>query len=221
MKAKRETGRSTRGEATRSRILRAARKVLAEEGIDRFTTRRVAGIAGVSHGMCHYHFKDKRDLILALVEDARSDWVEPLERIVAGPGTAEARARRVIAWMGEPATIEVMRVHLALFWFALRDELVRARLAGEYARWRLPFVILFRELAEELRLEDLQARSIGEAFASAADGLVQQQSLEPDLATSEILTGLFERIVGSPPPRTAAPPKRSGRDGQRDSRKRR
>ena len=60
----------------RNRILDAARGVLAEEGMEGFTTRRVAARAGISHGMCHYHFADKRALVLALVEHARSDWVE-------------------------------------------------------------------------------------------------------------------------------------------------
>lgn len=192
-------GRSAKGERTRNRILEAARRVLAEEGIDRFTTRRVAEMAGVSHGMCHYHFKDKRDLTLALVEHARRDWVEPLERIVKGPGSAQDRTQKVISWMAEPATIEVMRVHLALFWFALRDELVRARLADEYGRWRRPFVALFRELADELGLQDLDPEALGEGFASAADGLVQQQSLDPDIDTDRILTSLLERVVGRPP----------------------
>lgn len=219
-----ERARSARGEQTRNRILEAARRVLAEEGIERFTTRRVAEVAGVSHGMCHYHFQDKRDLTLALIEHARQDWVEPLERIVNGPGSADGRARKVISWMAEPATIEVMRVHLALFWFALTDERVRARLAAEYARWRLPFVTLFREVAGELSLKSFDARRVGEAFASAADGLVQQQSLEPDLPTRELLEGLYERLVaggrrggpGAPrAPAPGAPPR------QRSSSKRR
>jgi AcrR family transcriptional regulator len=51
--------RSPKGLDTRNRILDAARGVLAEEGIEGFTTRRVAARAGISHGMCHYHFADK------------------------------------------------------------------------------------------------------------------------------------------------------------------
>jgi AcrR family transcriptional regulator len=188
-------GRAAKAAETRSRILRAARRVLAEEGIERFTTRRVAAAAGVSHGMCHYHFEDKRDLTMALMEDARRDWVEPLERIVGGSGTAEERARRVITWMAEPATSEVMRVHSALYVFALGDETARTRLAAEYARWRLPFVTLFEGLAEELQLRELNPRQLGEAFAAAADGLVEQQALQPDLPTLDILTELLERLI--------------------------
>jgi AcrR family transcriptional regulator len=188
--------KTARAADTRARILDAARRVLAEEGLDRFTTRRVAAVAGVSHGMCHYHFRDKRDLTLALIESARQDWVEPLERIVGGTSPAEDRARAMVAWMAEPATIDVMRVHSALFWFALGDETIRARLAAEYARWRLPFVTLFRELAGERGITSFDARDVGESFAAAADGLVQQQALDPQLPTAEILTGLLERILG-------------------------
>jgi len=65
------SSRVLQGMHTRERILEAARRVLAEGGSDRFTTRRVAQLAGVSHGMCHYHFRDKRDLILAVLVHAR------------------------------------------------------------------------------------------------------------------------------------------------------
>jgi AcrR family transcriptional regulator len=146
--------------------------------------------------MVHYHFQDKRDLVLALIVHARRDWVEPLEELVDGPGTAEQRMRAVIAWMAEPQTTDVMRVHQTLFVFALGDDLVRQRLAAEFARWRAPFAELFAQLADELELESFDARRVGEAFAAAADALVQEQSLDPELPTERMLGELFDRIVG-------------------------
>jgi AcrR family transcriptional regulator len=148
--------------------------------------------------MVHYHFTDKRELALALIVHARRDWVEPLEELVDGPGTAEKRMRAVIAWIAEPATLETMRVHQSLFVLALQDDAVRERLGGEFARWRAPFVALFRELGGELGLEGFDAASVGEAFAVAADGLVQQQSLDPHLPTARVLTRTFEQLVGRP-----------------------
>lgn len=192
------TNRTTRAAETRARILDAARRVLAEEGLERFTTRRVADLADVSHGMVHYHFQDKRELALALLVHARRDWVEPLEELVDGPGKAEKRMREVIAWIAEPATIETMRVHQSLFVLALQDEAIRERLASEFARWRAPFVTLFRQVAEELGLDGFDASSVGEAFAVAADGLVQQQSLEPGLPTARVLGRTFEQLVKTP-----------------------
>jgi len=195
--ASRPSRRAAKAAETRGRILESARRVLATEGAERLTTRRVAELAGVSHGMVHYHFSDKRDLILALVVHARRDWVEPLEELVDGPGSAMARMRAVISWMAEPQTTGVMRVHQSLFVFALGDEVVRRRLAGEFARWRAPFVKLFGELGGELGAPGLDARSVGEAFAAAADALVQQQTLDPDLPTELMLSRLFDRVVGA------------------------
>ena len=126
------SAREAQGAATRERILEAARATLAGHGPDGFTTRRVAQRAGISHGMVHYHFKDKRDLILALLVQARRDWIQPLEELVDGPGPAESRMRAVIAWMALPATADVMRVHMSIYVFALADELIRERYAAEY-----------------------------------------------------------------------------------------
>lgn len=194
------SGRSAReaqGARARERILEAARGTLADHGPDGFTTRRVSQRAGLSHGMVHYHFKDKRDLILAVLVQARRDWIEPLEELVDGPGSAEARMRSVIAWIAQPATSDVMRVHLSIFVFSLSDDMVRERYAAEYARWRAPFVTLYRQLGSELGLDGLDAKSVGEAFASAADGLVQQQVIDPNLPTARMLRRLFEATVAA------------------------
>lgn len=196
MTAEPTSARSTRAAETRARILDAARLVLAEEGLERFTTRRVAALAGVSHGMVHYHFTDKGELALALIVHARRDWVEPLEELVDGPGSAQKRMSAVISWIAEPATLETMRVHQSLFVLALQDDAVRERLAAEFARWRAPFVTLFRQLAAEMELDGFDAASVGEAFAVAADGLVQQQSLDPSLPTARVLTRTYEQLVG-------------------------
>lgn len=188
-------GYSAKGQETRRRILDAARRVLADEGLERFTTRRVAHAAHVSHGMCHYYFADKDDLVMALIGQARADWVEPLGKLVTSNGSAEQRMRDVITWLAEPATIEVMRVHSALFWFALKNDEVREKLASEYRDWRRHFVTLFEELATERSLTGINAKGVGEAFASAADGLVQQQVLDRDLPTQRMLNDLLDQLL--------------------------
>ena len=210
------TDRAAQAASTRVRILDAARRVLAEEGLERFTTRRVAALAGVSHGMVHYHFTDKRELALALLVHARRDWIEPLEELVDGPGTAEKRLRAVIAWIAEPATIETMRVHQSLFVLALQDDAVRERLAAEFARWRAPFVVLFAQIADERGLERYDATRVGETFAVAADALVQQQTLDPEVPTARLLRATFEQLISSAPRARTSAAKR-----QAPSRKRR
>jgi hypothetical protein len=103
----------------------------------------------------------------------------------------------VIAWIAEPATIETMRVHQALFVLALQDEAVRERLAAEFARWRAPFVVLFEQIAAERGLDGYDATRVGETFAVAADALVQQQALDPSVPTARMLQATSEQLIAS------------------------
>lgn len=52
---------------TRTRLLRAARTCLLDQGFARLSTRRVADEAGVPLSQIHYHFRGKQGLVLALL----------------------------------------------------------------------------------------------------------------------------------------------------------
>src|SRR5438128_3406960 len=108
------TVRELKGAETRRRIIRAAWSVIAERGLAGTTTRIVAREAGISHGMCHYHFATKDDLMLAVVDHERHYWIEPMEELVGRPDSETERLDAVVRWMAEPATRGVMRVHLQL-----------------------------------------------------------------------------------------------------------
>ncbi len=182
-----------RGAQTRQRIVQAVWNVIAERGLAGLTTRVVAQQAGVSHGMCHYYFANKDDLILGVVDFARHYWIQPLEELVEGPGTPEERLDKVVSWMAEPATREVMRVHLQLVSYSEWNERLRERTAAEYARWQAGYVKLFVELkASGVLRPDVDAEALGVAYATLADGLVDQRSLNPSLDAEGIM-GAFLR----------------------------
>ena len=182
------TVRELKGAETRQRIIRAAWSVIAERGLASLTTRLVAREAEISHGMCHYHFGNKDDLVLAVVDQARQYWIDPMESLVGGPGTARERLDAVVRWMAEPATREVMRVHLQLMAQSEYSERLRERMAAEYVRWQKAYVELFRQLEGEGALRPgVDAERVGVAFATMADALVDQQSLDPTLDTESIM----------------------------------
>ncbi|SDX57591.1 DNA-binding transcriptional regulator, AcrR family [Amycolatopsis xylanica] len=167
---------SAKGEQTRARLLAAARTLLAQHDAGELTTRNVASLCGLSRSLTHYYFRDRTDLILAVIEDIRADWILPFEQAVASTGTFEERADRVVALLTTPESPDLGRVHSALHWFALNDERIKDSLEAEYQRWRRCFVDLFQVLADE-RGDGLDPRPRGEALAAAADGLAAVQSL--------------------------------------------
>jgi AcrR family transcriptional regulator len=192
--------REAKGAETRQRILEAAWLVIAERGLAGMTTRLVAGEAGISHGMCHYHFQTKEDLVLAVVDLARRYWIDPMEDLMERPEPARRRLDAIVSWMAEPATREVMRVHLQLVAHCEWNEALRARMAGEYARWQAAYVRLFRELAADGELlGGVEPDPAGVAFATLADGLVDQRSLNPALDTEAVMRAFLRPILRHPP----------------------
>ncbi|GAA2751297.1 MULTISPECIES: TetR/AcrR family transcriptional regulator [Kitasatospora] len=190
------SSRAAKGEQTRARLIAAARTLLAGETAGRFTTRNVAALCGVSHGMCHYHFQDRTDLIVAVVEDIRPEWIAPLEEAVDGPGGFADRAERVIALLTRPESPDLAHLHSALHWLALGDERVRESLDAEYRRWRSCFVRLFRVLAEE-RPGRVDPLPLGESFASAVDGLAAIRSLDAAVDAETVLRTLMAALAAT------------------------
>ncbi|MEU2451572.1 TetR/AcrR family transcriptional regulator [Streptomyces sp. NPDC012765] len=185
---------SAKGEQTRARLIAAARTLLAGELSEGFTTRNVAALSGVSHGMCHYHFQDRTDLVLAVIEDIRPEWIAPLEAAVSDPGSFAERTERVVELLGRPEGAELSHLHAALHWQALNDPRVRESLEVEYRRWRACFVALFQVLADE-RGGGLDPRPLGLAVAAAVDGLAAMDSLGGDGGTEPVLRTLIRTLA--------------------------
>lgn len=73
--------RRTKDEAeeTRSRILDAAERVFSDNGVSRTSLEDIARAAGVTRGAIYWHFKDKSDLVAAMVNRVTL----PMEAMVA------------------------------------------------------------------------------------------------------------------------------------------
>ena len=63
-----------RGDATRHRIITAARRLFLARGIDAVSLRDVADEAGVTYGVIHHHYEDRDALVAAVMVDAVEDF---------------------------------------------------------------------------------------------------------------------------------------------------
>jgi AcrR family transcriptional regulator len=186
---------SAKGEDTRRRIVLAARTVLAENGHGAFTTRNVAALGGVSHGMCHYHFADRTELLLAVIDDVRADWILPYEAAVDRPDYRSA-ADRILQLLTQPEVDTLARLHAALHWLALSDDRVKTALRAEYVRWQAVFVRLFERLARESG-STIDATPAAAALAAAADGLAAMDSLGTGVDSPVAIRHLFAALEQS------------------------
>jgi AcrR family transcriptional regulator len=145
------------------RIAAAARQVFLEKGYDAATTREIAVQAGVSIGTVFVYARDKRDLLLMVVNDELDALTEQGQRWVERPGPLLDRlagffAERYRFWLADPALARPTLEHT----YDLLGEEGEAEQASEptqrfFARRRL--------MLAQLKTMVLQAQAAGEAAA--------------------------------------------------------
>ncbi len=86
------------GEATRRRIVQAARELVVERGYGDVSTSEVLDRAGVSRGGLYHHFAGKDQLMAAVLESLEQDFVERLAGAVADARDPFAALRDGAQW---------------------------------------------------------------------------------------------------------------------------
>ena len=118
------TGR--RAQATIDRILQAARDVLVEHGHAGFTTRRVAGAAGISPGNLSYHFPTKAQLLQALITRLVADYSDQFGALLDNAEiAADLGLENLVRWLLNDAVREEgVRTFRELWAMSLHDPVI-------------------------------------------------------------------------------------------------
>lgn len=80
----------------REQIVRATIRCLAREGYSGLTMKKVAREAGVSQGILHYYFADKRAILVAALERVMGDLDRRVAREARGTRDPRQRLRALI-----------------------------------------------------------------------------------------------------------------------------
>ncbi len=78
-----------RSEATRGRLVRAARALFARHGYARVGTEQIVRRARVTRGALYHHFADKRDLFRAVHEQVEIDLTETIAAELEAAGSGD------------------------------------------------------------------------------------------------------------------------------------
>jgi TetR/AcrR family transcriptional regulator, transcriptional repressor of bet genes len=158
-------GRKESEWARREQLLRAAFDVAAREGVGGLTVRSIAAEAGVSHGLVHFHFRTKDQLVRALL-----DWVLAATLTFTPPEPHESRGdpldrlRTLLQREMDRLSSDPRRTRLFFEFWAMgtRDATIGERISAELERYRTTL----RATTEEV------LRSESAAFAGVTpDGL--------------------------------------------------
>jgi AcrR family transcriptional regulator len=176
-------GRALRGEATRRRIVDAAREVLLERGSGGMSTRAVADEAGVRLSLVHYHFGSKQNLLVEVLHHENDELLERQRELYAAPGPLAEKWRTACDFLDEDVRSGYVRVLWELWAAGLADEELAHRWRDAMAGWRNLLEHVVERWAAEHGLElPLSPRALATLVANAFQG-----------AEIEILAGVSER----------------------------
>ena len=170
-------------EARREQFVEAAIKVMSREGLERTTTRRIAEEAGAPQGAFHYAFRDKNELLTAVVgavtlevEKVLRDAVDPARGLAAA---IEDGLRGYWAHAVADDGLRLMQYELTIF--CRRTEGFEWLAEWQYARYTSAALDVFEEAASfEDRPLDISMTDLTNFLVAAMDGLVIQYEVTQD-----------------------------------------
>lgn len=108
-----------RFEERRRELAESALATLGELGYARTSLREIAGNSEFSHGVLHYYFRDKLELIVFCVQYYKATCVHRYDGVVEGAGTAEELRDGFVAKLAETLVEEAPMHRL---WYDLRSQ---------------------------------------------------------------------------------------------------
>jgi AcrR family transcriptional regulator len=165
-------GRAVRGEATRRRIVDAARDVLLERGHAAASTRAVADEAGVRLSLVHYHFGGKQGLLLEVLQRENELLLQRQQRLYADPGPLADKWRVACDFLDEDVRSGYVRVLWELWAAGLADEELAAGWRAAMAGWRSLLESVFTSWSRDIGLElPLSPRAVATLIGNLFEGI--------------------------------------------------
>jgi AcrR family transcriptional regulator len=165
-------GRAVRGEATRRRILDAARDVLLERGHSGATTRAVADEAGVRVSLVHYHFGSKQRLLLEVLQRENAALLERQRAMYDAPGPLADKWRVASDFLDEDVRSGYVPLLWELWAAGLSDETLAAGWREAMGGWRSLLESVFAAWAQECRVDlPLSPRALATLVSNVFQGI--------------------------------------------------
>lgn len=166
---------AAREEATRQRILKAAREVFVEKGLDRASIDDVVAASGLSVGAIYNYFANKDELIRQSIDGAVKEESSALLADAQAAGSVEDRIERAVrGWWKYTMEAPGGPAFLAEAWGeASRRPLIRDLMARRFERGVTLNAVLFQDCVRRGDLPaDLDVDALARTMQALVDGMV-------------------------------------------------
>jgi len=186
--------------STRDRLIDAAFRVVARDGLADASVKAIAADAGITPGLLHYHFASKDALLQAAVLRGLEDYLAELDRIIAGP-PGQSVIDRYVAFTrdGLDGHRDLFRVRLGLAVRAMNDPDLAAAIASANERAHRRIATIFGLAGGRPQPDDrdvLIARTVKASF----EGMMLSWLSQPDFPMHDVFD-TWQRAVQAMLPR--------------------
>lgn len=183
----------------RAEILRAAREVLAEKGLDAAKISEIVARAGVAQGTFYLYFPSKTSLVLALVEDMTAGNMEVVQRAISGASSLaeviDLGVRAVFANMAANSDIAAV-IHSRMGLMDIRSECERLyEPLHSFVADLLRTGIAKGEVDPEVN-PDISAKLVSGVIENAVDHCYVYGEVEPSDEVITELVHFVQRALG-------------------------
>jgi AcrR family transcriptional regulator len=183
-------------DARRAELVDAAWHVIAAEGLEAATLRRIAEAAGCTTGRVTHYFGSKDDVLVAALRAVHQRAGQRMVRHASESDTAAALLEVILDALPLDGERQLeWKVWLAFWGRAAADERLRREQERRYAEWRGLLRKLIRRARPRGTAADLSTAV--DLIAGAVDGLGIQAVLEPVAFTDARLRRAASAIVAS------------------------
>lgn len=183
-------------------ILQTAESLFAEKGYQNVSTEEIARTAGVSKGLVHYHFSNKEELLVKILERGRDSLSTQLDFIEETDETARSKIRAAVKAYLDVASAQpaLTRMALIAFFEAPYTEKLKSLWLGYLEENLNAFSGLIEEGIAKGEFEPVDSKLtthfvIGMAFEVLRVTALQQQPLDTNKIADEITRVVFHGIA--------------------------
>ena len=124
------------GLSTREAILEATFRRVASDGYARLNVREIAGEAGVNHALINYHFRNKQQLVLEVLDQANQRLLVRQQAMYAQPDTVSGKWRKACEFYEEDVRSGFIKLMMELMAASFSDPVLRAGYLPRFLAWR-------------------------------------------------------------------------------------
>ncbi len=192
-------GRKNVQEEKRIRIMEALNLCLQEKSFDQTSIKDIARAADVNHGLLHYYFKSKEDILINYIDFVILHYKATFETLLAERAAQDPDERHLLEWffqaMSERITLNrgLSKVFIEIWEIASYNPDVREKVRLAYREWMAWVAGLLNRVVRNPAV----ARRIGTAVVAFLEGMsLFTVILDPEeLALDEVLADFQKRIL--------------------------